>query len=91
MFVDQAAPDEGAQDTGPRAGLHVGKRRRVEFVGEGGMKAEARRLVQGDGRLEDPVDDVRLVPVLLSYVLNFLYVGISPGSPTTTCCKRARK
>jgi len=34
---------------------------------------------------------VPLVPVLLSYVLSFLYVGISPGSPTTTCCKRARK
>ena len=53
--VDQAAPDESAQDTGSHARLHVGKRRRVKF--EGGMKADARRRDRGDGRLEYPVDD----------------------------------
>ena len=57
IAVDQAALDEGAQDTGSHAGLHVGKRRRVEVVGKSGMKGDARRLVRGDGRLEEAVDD----------------------------------
>ena len=55
--VDQAAIDEGAQDTGSHARLHVGKRRRVERTGKGGMKADARRLVRSDRWLEDAVDD----------------------------------
>ena len=57
ILVDQAAPDESAQNTGSHARLHVGKRRRVEAAGKGGMKGDARRLVQGDGRLEEAVDD----------------------------------
>ena len=46
--VDQAAPDEGARDTGSHASLHLGKRRRVEC--EGGMKADAWHIVRGAGR-----------------------------------------
>ena len=57
IFVDQPAFDEGAQDTGSHARLHVGKRRRVQSVGKGGMKGDARRIIRGDGRLEDAVDD----------------------------------
>ena len=57
ILVDQAALDEGAQDTGSHARLHVGKRRRVELTGKGGMEGHARRLVRGDGRIEYPVDD----------------------------------
>ena len=34
--VDQAALDAGAQDTGPHASLHLGKRRRVKFDGRHG-------------------------------------------------------
>ena len=55
VHPDQAAFDESAQCTGSHARLHVGKRRCVKF--EGGMKADARRIVRGDGRLEDAVDD----------------------------------
>ena len=51
---------EGAQDTGSHARRHVGKRRRVERVGTGGMKADARRLIRGLGRLEDAVDDAAM-------------------------------
>ena len=57
IAVDQAALDEGAQNTGSNASLHVGKRRRVEAVGESGMKGDARRIARGDGRIEDAVDD----------------------------------
>ena len=57
ILVDQATIDEGAQDPGSQARLHVGKRRRVERTGKGGMKADARRLVRGDRRFEYPVDD----------------------------------
>ena len=57
ILVDQATIDEGAQDTGSHARLHVGKRRRVERTGKGGMKADARRVIRGDRRLEDAVDD----------------------------------
>ena len=57
IAVDQATFDEGAQDTGSHAGLPVGKPRHVESVGKGGMKGDARRLVRGDGRLEEAVDD----------------------------------
>ena len=57
ILVDQATIDEGAQDPGSHARLHVGKRRRVELTGKGGMKADARRLIRGDGRFEYPVDD----------------------------------
>ena len=60
IFVDQAAPDEGAQNTGSHARLYIGKRRRVEFVGKGGMKGGARRLVRSDGRFEDAVDDAAM-------------------------------
>ena len=49
IFVDQAAFDEAAQSTGSHARLHAGKCRRVEFVGKGGMKADAGRLVQRCG------------------------------------------
>ena len=55
VHPDQAVFDESAQDTGTHTRLHVGERLRAEF--EGGMKADARRTVLGDGRLEDPVDD----------------------------------
>ena len=55
ILVDQAAFDKGAQDKGSHARLHVGKRRRVKF--EGGMKGDARRIVQGDGWFKYPVDD----------------------------------
>ena len=57
IFVDQPTFDEGAQETDSHARLHVGKRRRVESVGKGGMKGDARRIIRGDGRLEYPVDD----------------------------------
>ena len=57
ILVDQATIDEGAQNTGSHARLHVGKRRRVERTGKGGMKADARRLVRSDRWLEDAVDD----------------------------------
>ena len=57
ILVDQATIDEGAQDTGSHARLHVGKRRRVERTGKGGMKADARRLIRADRRFEYPVDD----------------------------------
>jgi hypothetical protein len=43
--VDQVAPDEGGEDTGPHSCLHVGERSRVES--EGCMKADARCLVRG--------------------------------------------
>lgn len=57
-LVDQAAPDEGAQNPLAHEGLHVGKRRRVKF--EGSMKGDARRIVRvGDG-LEYPVDDAAM-------------------------------
>jgi hypothetical protein len=62
ILVDQAAPDECGEDTGSHASLHVGERRRVEF--EGGMKADARRLVRGivciGSRLEDAIDDAAM-------------------------------
>ena len=58
IFVDQAAPDEATQDTGSHAGRYVGKRRRVKF--QGGMKADARRLVRRDDWREDPVDDAAM-------------------------------
>ena len=58
IVVNQTAPDESAQDTGSHTRLHVGERRRVKF--EGGMKADARRIVWGNGRLEDPVDDAAM-------------------------------
>ena len=45
ILVDQAAPDEGGEDTGPHACLHVGERRRVKF--EGGMEVDARCLFRG--------------------------------------------
>ena len=57
ILTDQATIDEGAQDTGSHARLHVGKRRRVELTAMGGMKGNARRLIRGDGRLEHAVDD----------------------------------
>ena len=57
IFVDQPTFDEGAQDAGSHPSLHVSKRRRIESVGKGGMKADARRVIRGDGRLEYPVDD----------------------------------
>ena len=57
ILVDRTTIDEGAQDTGSHARLHVGKRRRAELTGKGGMEGHARRLVRGDGRLEDAVDD----------------------------------
>lgn len=66
IFVDQAAPDKGGEDTGSHARLHVGKRRRAEFVGKGGMKADARRVIRGDGRLGEAVDDAAMeVDVLI--------------------------
>ena len=44
--------------------LHVGKRCRIEF--EGGMKADAWRVIRGGGRGEDAVDDATMkVDVLL--------------------------
>jgi len=58
ILVDQAAPDEGGEDTGWHTRLHVGERRRVTF--EGGMEADARCLVRGDGRFEYPVDDAAM-------------------------------
>ena len=58
ILVDRATIDESAQDTGSHTRLHVGERRRVKF--EGGMKADARRIVWGNGRLEDPVDDAAM-------------------------------
>ena len=61
IFVDQPTFDEGAQDTGSHARPHVGKRRRVQSMGKGGMKADARCLFRGivciGSRLEDAVDD----------------------------------
>jgi len=60
ILVDQPSFDEGAQDTGSHAGLNVGKRRRVESVGKGGMKDDARRIIRGDGRLEYSVDDATM-------------------------------
>ena len=57
ILVDQP-PDEGAQDTGSHARLHVGKGCRVKF--EGGMKADASRIIRGGGRFEYPVDDATI-------------------------------
>ena len=47
IAVDRPTPDEGAQDPGSHARLHLGKRRRVEGVGKGGMKGNARHIVRG--------------------------------------------
>ena len=47
IFVDEPTLDEGAQDMGSHARLHVGKRRGVES--EGGMNGDARRLGRGAG------------------------------------------
>ena len=60
ILVDQTAFDESGQDTGSHPSLHAGKRRRIESVGKGGMKADARRIIRGDGRLEYSVDDATM-------------------------------
>ena len=57
ILVDQAAFDEGAQDTGSPPSLHVGKRRRVQSMGKSGMKADARCIIRGDVWREYPLDD----------------------------------
>ena len=61
IAVDQAALGEGAQGTGS----HAGKRRRVKFVGTGGMESDARRIIPCDGRLECPVDDATVEVAVL--------------------------
>jgi hypothetical protein len=43
------------QDMGSQAGLQAGNRRHVEF--DGGMQADVLRIVRGDCRSEDAVDD----------------------------------
>ncbi len=63
ILVDQTSLDEGVQDSGSHASLDVGKRRRVKF--DGSMKADTRRIVRGDGRLEYPVDDAAVEMAVL--------------------------
>jgi|688.fasta_scaffold101954_2 hypothetical protein len=63
ILVDQTTIEEGAQDRGSHARLHVGKRRRVES--EGGMNADARRIVRDKGWLEAPVNSAAVEMVVL--------------------------